>query len=85
MKDSDWVCPFCGAALEEDVNFCRDCGSDWETGWSDDTYQEALDHDYDRALEAEFGTKKRDRDWKQFLTTISLILLSFLILYWVLS
>jgi len=35
MSDGD-ECPHCGAALRPGAVACRECGSDFETGWSPD-------------------------------------------------
>ncbi len=52
-------CPHCGADVAETAKFCRECGSDDETGWKDDFtadqgYEEGDDFDYDDFLRREF-------------------------------
>lgn len=58
---SDTVaCPHCGEMIARKAKFCRHCGSDETTGWSD-----ASDHaidwpdeaDYEDAVNQEFGNK----------------------------
>lgn len=38
----DFVCPHCGADLPERAKFCPECGSDENTGWSEDTYLDGV-------------------------------------------
>lgn len=52
------ICPQCGRALEPTVLACPDCGSDWNTGWSDGAEVDWESPDYDELLESEFGEKK---------------------------
>lgn len=41
MND-DFVCPHCGAELRAGAKFCPECGSDENTGWSEDTYLDGV-------------------------------------------
>lgn len=41
MND-DFVCPHCGAELPARAKFCPECGSDENTGWSEDTYLDGV-------------------------------------------
>lgn len=41
MND-DFVCPHCGADLPARAKFCPECGSDENTGWSEDTYLDGV-------------------------------------------
>ncbi len=69
-----WNCPFCGFELDKRAKSCPECGSDDETGWARDTYQEDLEHSYEAALEHEFESHKKVKgDWKKFLVTIGSI------------
>jgi len=36
-------CPNCGAEVQIKAKSCPDCGSDENTGWSDDTMYDGLD------------------------------------------
>ena len=36
-------CPNCGADVPEDAKACPECGSDDETGWSEDTMYDDID------------------------------------------
>ncbi len=38
----DFVCPHCGADLPGGAKFCPECGSDENTGWSEDTYLDGV-------------------------------------------
>lgn len=49
-----FVCPHCGATVPVGAPSCRECGSDDETGWSDDEDGQGADDDdfdYDEYLE----------------------------------
>jgi len=62
------LCPHCGAELARDARFCRECGSDERTGWSDEAEGGAWeapaldDFDYEGFLERELpGSAPRAR------------------------
>ena len=43
-ESPDWfTCPVCGAEARAGARFCRECGSDDSTGWSDSTQYDDLD------------------------------------------
>ena len=62
-KPDTFVCPHCGADVPVGARVCRECGSDDETGWSDDAevwgagipggYGDDDDFDYDEFVEQE--------------------------------
>jgi len=61
MHDSQsseyFECPHCGALVPVDAPACRACGSDAETGWSEDAglgCDAEDDFDYDEFLRREF-------------------------------
>lgn len=41
-RAEDFVCPHCGADLPGGAKFCPECGSDENTGWSEDTYLDGV-------------------------------------------
>lgn len=41
--DDYFVCPNCGAEVSPKAKACPECGSDENTGWSEDTMYDALD------------------------------------------
>jgi hypothetical protein len=66
-KRETFVCPHCGADVAVDATFCRECGSDDETGWAEDAdvwaagipagYGSEDDFDYDEFIERELPHK----------------------------
>jgi hypothetical protein len=62
-KEDSFVCPHCGADVPVSAAACRECGSDNETGWSEDAhvweagipagYADADDFDDDEFIERE--------------------------------
>jgi len=57
------ICPNCGAEVPPKAKACPECGSDEQTGWSEQAHQDGLDlpdenFDYDKFVENEFGDKK---------------------------
>jgi hypothetical protein len=55
-------CPNCGAVVPADAKACPECGSDEETGWSDEAYDPKPDlpddeFDYEEYSKKEFGSK----------------------------
>jgi uncharacterized membrane protein YvbJ len=65
------ICPNCGAEVPPKAKACPECGSDEQTGWSEQANYDNLDlpdesFDYDKFIENEFGGKKpipRDIHW----------------------
>ena len=54
------ICPNCGAEVPRKAKACPDCGSDEQTGWSDDAAAARLglpddSFDYGRFVREEFG------------------------------
>ncbi len=41
--DDYFVCPNCGAEVPLKAKACQECGSDENTGWSEDTMYDGLD------------------------------------------
>ena len=57
------ICPNCGAKVPRNAKACPECGSDEETGWSEETNTDGLDlpeekFDYEDYVKREFGAKK---------------------------
>ena len=57
------ICPNCGAEVPPNAKACPECGSDEETGWSEETKADALDlpeenFDYQDYVKREFGAKQ---------------------------
>jgi uncharacterized membrane protein YvbJ len=58
------VCPNCGAEVPPDAKACPECGSDEQTGWSEQARYDSLDlpdedFDYNEFVKREFGDDKR--------------------------
>ncbi len=76
------ICPNCGAAVPPGAKACPECGSDEQTGWSEDSYTGGLDlpdqeFDYKDFVEREFGGKKpvpRGIHWFWWLVAILLVI-----------
>jgi hypothetical protein len=56
------ICPNCGATVPPNAKACPECGSDDETGWSEQAYAPNPDlpdeeFDYDEYTRREFGGK----------------------------
>ncbi|MGC8742532.1 MAG: zinc ribbon domain-containing protein [Verrucomicrobiia bacterium] len=82
------ICPNCGAYVPEDALACPECGSDYETGWSERAYSQRLDlpddeFDYDEFVREEFGGTKnrRFRKYGAFWIIVAIII-AILILNW---
>ena len=65
-------CQNCGAKVAPRAIVCRECGSDAETGWSQEADSTGYadpgldDFDYDAYLEREHGVASGRRRWKRW-------------------
>jgi hypothetical protein len=82
------VCPNCGAAVPPGARACPECGSDEQTGWSDEARVGGLDlpdeeFDYEDFAKREFGRNEvvpRGIHW--FWWAVALALLAGIALLW---
>jgi hypothetical protein len=82
------TCPNCGAGVPRNAKACPACGSDEQTGWSDEAQTGGLgladeEFDYDEFVEREFGGKKpvpRGIHW--FWWLVALLLLGAWLAFW---
>ena len=66
-------CPHCGEPVPAGSSFCRECGSDAGTGWSEEAEIDGLDLpepmgdvEYEEFLAREFPSRSaRDADWRK--------------------
>jgi hypothetical protein len=82
VKTPPDICPHCGAEVPRNARACPDCGSDEQTGWSE---QAANDHlglpddsfDYERFVREEFGEEKgpRTRDPRGHWIAVAVVIL----------
>jgi hypothetical protein len=80
------VCPNCGADVPSRARSCPECGSDEDTGWSDEAAYDGVglpdEFDYDQFVEREFGEKgpiPQGVHW--FWWAVSVVLLIAVIMY----
>jgi hypothetical protein len=81
------ICPNCGASVPPNARACPDCGSDEQTGWSEEAETGGLDlpeeeFNYDDFVKKEFGGKSpvpRGIKWYWWLIAV-LVLGAFLLL-----
>ena len=74
------ICPNCGAEVPPNAKACPECGSDEQTGWSEEAHYDGLDlpddkFDYDDFVKKEFSRGKpmpRDVHWFWWLLAIAL-------------
>ena len=82
------ICPNCGAEVPPDARACPECGSDEQTGWSEEAQASSLDlpeenFDYDDFVEREFGERKAvppGVHWGWWL--VALALAGLLLVFW---
>jgi hypothetical protein len=82
------ICPNCGAEVPPKARACPECGSDEETGWSEEAQAGGLDlpeenFDYNDFVEREFGKKSpvpRGVHWVWWLVAMGLV--GVLLLFW---
>ncbi len=73
-----WNCPHCGAELKEGAKVCHNCGSDEETGWSDQCYLDGADW-----IHEEWEPEKKEKESKH--SAVVIILIVFVLIGLVLS
>jgi hypothetical protein len=75
------ICPACGAVVPPNAKACPECGSDEETGWSEQARTDGLDlpdedFDYDEFVKHEFeGEDRRSHGIKGAWWLVAVILL----------
>jgi hypothetical protein len=82
------LCPNCGAEVPRNAKACPECGSDDQTGWSEEASADGLDlpneeFDYKDFVEREFGAKHpvpRGLHWFWWVIAVA-VLISFVILW----
>lgn len=75
------ICPNCGAEVPPGAKACPECGSDEETGWSDNATAGRLglpddEFDYDEFVEREFRGKQPKRRGPHWLWWVVALLLA---------
>ncbi len=69
MPDEDFICPVCGAEVPAQAQACPECGSDENTGWSDNTIYDGTgieapeEFDYEEWKRREMAGKRSGRQW----------------------
>ncbi len=82
------ICPNCGAEVPRSAKACPACGSDEQTGWSDEARVGGLDlpdekFDYDDFVKREFGGESpvpRGVHWVWWLVALALVAMFLLFL-----
>ena len=77
------VCPNCGATVPRNAKACPECGSDDQTGWSEEAGSGGLDlpdedFNYDEYVKREFGKEgpvPRGLHWFWWVVAIVLVVL----------
>ena len=82
------ICPNCGAEVPPNARACPECGSDEQTGWSEEAATSGLDlpeqeFDYDDYVQREFGGKKPiPRGIRWYWWVLALVLAAALLAMW---
>ena len=82
------VCPVCGTEVPRNAKACPECGSDEQTGWSEQAETGGLDlpdehFDYKDFVDREFGGKKpvpRGQHW--FWWVLAIVVIIVLLMLW---
>ena len=75
------ICPNCGANVPREAKACPECGSDEQTGWSEETHVDGIDlpddnFDYDDFVKREFEGKTpvpRGMHWFWWLVAVIIL------------
>jgi RNA polymerase subunit RPABC4/transcription elongation factor Spt4 len=65
-SNATFVCPNCGAILPANAKACPECGSDENTGWSENTYMDGIDLPFDDDEYEEIRAKEFPNAGKKF-------------------
>lgn len=78
-------CPFCGEQIPAKANACPHCGSDELTGWSEKTYLDGIDYDYEDQYEEikaqEFFQKPKLPLWQMVIGASMLLIVTVMLLF----
>lgn len=89
LMADDFVCPCCGEPISANARFCRHCGADERTGWSDQTYLDGIDlpdpDEYEELREKEFEKKKKGNVSIGWRTIVGIVLLVIMTLFLVVN
>ena len=82
------ICPNCGAAVPANATACPACGSDEQTGWSEQAHSADLglpdeEFDYSEFVQREFSTQPKPHGMHWFWWSIALLLLAVLLTWWI--
>lgn len=88
MAETPNICPNCGAEVPLNAKACPECGSDEQTGWSEEARYDGLDlpddeFEYDDFVKQEFGGKgsaPRGVHWIWWV--VAIVLTVGLVLFW---
>jgi hypothetical protein len=81
------TCPNCGAEVPPDAKACPECGSDEETGWSEEAHTGGLDlpdesFNYETFVKNEFGSGKPTSGISWFWWIVAVIVLGAFAYLW---
>lgn len=68
-----FICPHCGTKVDINASVCPECGSDDETGWSEDTAYDGL-YLYDEQDDKYARSEKRSPRWVKYAVIVALAL-----------
>jgi glutaredoxin len=77
MPKKTVACVYCGEQIDANARACPHCGSDENTGWSENTYLDGIDFvdddQYKEIREQEFGNNRTTLPVWQIITGIVLL------------
>ena len=82
------ICPNCGEIISERDKSCPHCGSDENTGWSNEAYLNRLgvssydEEIYQETVQKEFGGEKRHTSLKKLIFTITALIMILLFIFY---
>ena len=83
--ENRFLCPNCGADIKTNATGCYNCGSDNETGWSENTYLDGVelscdDEEYEELRDSEFNhSRKKTHNWVTITGFVLIVVFVFLI------